>query len=257
MLKNNFFVFWNYESLKEYLFWCLVAISYRDYLNLDFPGEIGSEDRRLTGALISFQNTPPKKYYDISSSINTLPKPEKIVGKDPEFFKTLLQGDGALIIEGQEAISNGVFLDGLVRICKKKFHVEDFDLLFERFFPVELNKPGSRTRVGLALALTGKNKGSVFVMNQTVTNTSGAGRILEYGKEGVKRSFTLELDGERIIGIINKYTYNSKDKKLLLENREQLSKEDLDKINERIEKFNKSPPDKNIFRRVFSNSLFR
>ena len=253
MFTDKFFVHWNYESLKEYLFWCLVAIEYEDYLNLKEPAEIGIEDPNLTGALISFQNTPPKKYYDISTTINTLPSPQRIVGQNPTFFRNLLQGDGALIIEGADAISNGVFLDGLVKVCKKRFRVQDFEMLFNRFFPIELNKPGNRTRTGLALALTGKKNGSVFIMNQTVNNKLGVGRLLEYGKNGVRRTFNLELYGKRVVGVIKKYKYDEKEKKIILESKEVIPQKGLKRLEEKIKGFNQESR-KSIFHRVFTAS---
>ena len=239
MFGERFFVHWNYESLKEYLFLSLIAIEYEDYLNLEKPMKVGVEDPSLTGALILFQNTPKKKFYDVSEEINTIKSPLKILRQEPSFFRELLQGDGAMIIEGTEAISNGVFLDGLVRACKRRRGVKDFDQLFERYFPKELNKPGSRTRVGLALALTGSKNGSIFVMNQTVYNKLGAGRILEYTKKGVRRTFHLEKAKKKLLGVVNKYNYDETEKQLTLESKEVLTEKNLQEIYLKLKEFKK------------------
>jgi hypothetical protein len=253
MFGEKFFVHWNYESLKEYLFLSLIAIEYEDYLNLEKTMKVGVEDPSLTGALILFQNTPKKKFYDVSDEINTIKAPIKILRQEPSFFRELLQGDGAMIIEGTEAISNGVFLDGLVRACKRKCGVKDFDQLFERYFPKELNKPGNRTRTGLALALTGTKNGSVFVMNQTVYNKLGAGRILEYTKKGVRRSFHLEKEKKKLIGIIKKYQYDENEKQLVLECTEVLTEKNLQEIYVRLKEFKKEKG-VTFFHKVFSAS---
>jgi hypothetical protein len=226
-----------YNTLREYLFLLLMYFTYQDFKALKKPKKIGMEDYELTGALITFHNTPSKRFYDISKSINVFNQPKKLFTKNLELIKKALDGDGGLIIEKDKIISSGVFFDGLIKICKKKFKTKDFEEIVKQYLPAGPINPGNRTRTGLALGLLGRKSSSTFVMNQTVFSNARTGRVIELNGEGTKRTFHLEKNKRKIQGVIRIYKYDKSKSSVVVKDRQVLEEKDLKNFKKRLECF--------------------
>jgi len=212
-----------YENLKEFLFFKLVSIMYKDALKIKTTKKIGEEDSNLTAAFIAYHTTPLKRYYDIDKKSNLFKKKMPLFNHDLDKLIQAMGNDGATIIKDAHVTASGVFFDGIVRKCKRKTNETSFEDIAARFLPAGTTKIGNRIRVALAVALTGKKNGSVLAMSQTVQTNTGTGKILEFGINGIKRMFYLEKK-RGIKGILIDYEYDKKKKKIILKKRKVIHK---------------------------------
>lgn len=230
----------DYEELKDFLFFILADILYENALKLDSRKKIGEEDSNLTGAFLVYHTTPLKRYYDVERLLNLFKRPTPLFNHDLQKLKKVIKNDGAVVIENGRITSSGVFFDGIVRTCKQERRATNFNKLAVRFLPKDYINFGNRIRVALAVALTGKENGSVFTISQTVFSNAGTGRLLEYNKDGTKRSFYLERN-RGLKGVLTNYDYKKRRGKLVVKNKKLISQKELKKIHRKFAHFELKP----------------